>query len=176
MVITNVALNKQDKAGLVTFAEKMNTFLPAERNNVQMEAVLEALYKEQTNFLDADYEALYAHIRNKIKQRSLLVLFTNFESQYALERQLPYLRKIAHHHLLMVVFFENTEIKKMLYNDAATTEDIYIQVIAEKFAYEKKLMVKELQKCGILTLLTTPEQLTVNTLNKYLEIKSRQAI
>jgi uncharacterized protein (DUF58 family) len=176
LVITNVALHKQDKAGLVTFAEKMNTFLPAERNNVQMEAVLESLYKEQTNFLDADYEALYAHIRNKIKQRSLLVLFTNFESQYALERQLPYLKKIAHHHLLMVVIFENTEIKKMLHNNAVTTEDIYIQVIAEKFSYEKRLLVKELQKSGILTLLTSPEQLTVNALNKYLEIKSRQAI
>lgn len=176
LVITNVALNKQDKAGLITFAEKMNTFLPANRTNVQMEAVLEALYKEQTNFLDANYESLYTLVRNKIKQRSLLVLFTNFESQYALERQLPYLKKIAHHHLLLVVLFENTEIKKMLQSSASNTEEIYMQVIAEKFAYEKRLIVKELQKNGILTLLTTPEHLTVNAVNKYLEIKSRQAI
>lgn len=176
LVITNVALNKQDKAGLITFAEKMNTFLPANRTNVQMEAVLEALYKEQTNFLDANYESLYTLVRNKIKQRSLLVLFTNFESQYALERQLPYLKKIAHHHLLLVVLFENTEIKKMLQSSATNTEEIYMQVIAEKFAYEKRLIVKELQKNGILTLLTTPEHLTVNAVNKYLEIKSRQAI
>ncbi len=176
LVITNVALHKQDKAGLITFAEKMNTFLPANRTNVQMEAVLETLHKEQTNFFDADYEALYALVRNKIKQRSLLVLFTNFESQYALERQLPYLKKIAHHHLLLVVLFENTEIKTMLQSTAANTEEIYMQVIAEKFSYEKRLIVKELQKNGILTLLTTPENLTVNAVNKYLEIKSRQAI
>jgi uncharacterized protein (DUF58 family) len=176
LVITNVALHKQDKVGLITFAEKMNSFLPANRNNVQMEAVLETLYKEQTNFFDADYEALYALVRNKIKQRSLLVLFTNFESQYALERQLSYIKKIAHHHLLLVVLFENTEIKKMLYRPATNTEEIYMQVIAEKFSYEKRLIVKELQKNGILTLLTTPENLTVNAVNKYLEIKSRQAI
>ena len=141
-----------------------------------MEAVLETLYNQKTKFFDADYEALYARIQNKIKQRSLLVLFTNFESLYALQRQLPYLRKIAHHHLLMVVFFENTEIKKLLQEDAKDTEGIYIQTIADKFAYEKKLLVKELQKFGILTLLTTPEQLTINTINKYLEVKSRQAI
>jgi len=176
LVLTNVALNKHDRAGLVTFAEKIDSFLPAERNNLQMEAVLETLYNQKTKFFDADYEALYARIRNKIKQRSLLVLFTNFESLYALQRQLPYLRKIAHHHLLMVVFFENTEIKKLLQEDAKDTEGIYIQTIADKFAYEKKLLVKELQKFGILTLLTTPEQLTVNTINKYLEVKSRQAI
>jgi len=176
LVLTNVALQKQDKAGLITFAEKMDTFLAAERYSMQMENVLEALYNQQTKFLDADYENLYSHIRSKIKQRSLLILFTNFESQYALERQLPYLRKIAHHHLLVVVMFENTEIKSLLASDVENTEDVYIKTIADKFAYEKRLIAKELQKYGIVTILTTPEQLTVTTVNKYLEIKSRQAI
>ena len=176
LVLTNVALHKQDKAGLITFAERVDTFLPAEKKNIQMENVLEALYKQQTNFFDADYEALYAQVRNKIKQRSLLVLFTNFESLYSLERQLPYLRKIAHHHLLLVVIFENTEVKSLLQKPAKNTEEIYIQTIAEKFSYEKRLLVKEMQKYGILTLLTTPQQLTVNAVNKYLEVKLRQAI
>jgi uncharacterized protein (DUF58 family) len=126
--------------------------------------------------LDADYEGLYAHIRHKIKQRSLLILFTNFESQYALERQLPYLKKIAHHHLLMVVIFENTELKKVVHTKAENTEEVYMQVIAEKFSYEKRLIVKELQKAGILTLLTTPELLTIDAVNKYIEVKTRQAI
>ena len=154
----------------------VDTFLPAEKKNIQMENVLEALYKQQTNFFDADYEALYAQVRNKIKQRSLLVLFTNFESLYSLERQLPYLRKIAHHHLLLVVIFENTEVKSLLHKPAKNTEEIYIQTIAEKFSYEKRLLIKEMQKYGILTLLTTPQQLTVNAVNKYLEVKLRQAI
>lgn len=176
LILSNVALQKQDKVGLISFAEKMNTFLLAERYNVQMENILNSLYKEKTNFLDADYENLYSHVRQKIKHRSLLVLFTNFESKYALERQLPYLKKIAHHHLLLVVIFENTEIKKKLQEDAKNTEEIYIQVIAEKYDYEKRLIVKELQKHGILAILTTPENLTINAVNKYLEIKSRQAI
>lgn len=176
LVIANVALNKQDKVGLISFAEKLDTFLPANKTNTQMQVFLDTLYNEQTRFLDANYESLYAHVRNKIKQRSFLLLFTNFESQYALERQLPYLKKIAHHHLLMVVIFENTEIKKMIQQEANNVEEIYIQVIAEKFNYEKRLIVKELQKAGILTILTTPEHLTIDTVNKYLEIKSRQAI
>jgi hypothetical protein len=47
---------------------------------------------------------------------------------------------------------------------------------AEKFAYEKRLMVKELHKNGIPSILTTPENLTVNTFNKYLELKTRMSI
>jgi hypothetical protein len=59
---------------------------------------------------------------------------------------------------------------------ASTTEDIYIKTIAEKYLFEKKLIAKELQKYGIITVLTTPQKLTINSLNKYLEIKNRQSL
>jgi len=176
LVLTNIALHRQDKAGLLTFAQKIDTYLPPERKSMQMESVLETLYKQQTNFADADYEALYAYVRNRIKQRSLLVLFTNFESLYSLQRQMPYLRMISHYHLLLVVFFENTEVKQLLNAPAANTEEIYIQTIAEKFSFEKRQMVKELNLQGILTMLTPPQQLTVNAINKYLEIKAKQML
>jgi len=42
--------------------------------------------------------------------------------------------------------------------------------------FEKKMMVKELMHHGIMALLTPPEQLTVQTVNKYVELKTRQAI
>jgi uncharacterized protein (DUF58 family) len=154
----------------------MDTFIPADRKPMQMEALMQQLYKQETQFKDADYEGLYAQVRNKIKQRSLLILFTNFESEYSLQRQLPYLKRIASYHLLLVVFFENTEIKKLLNKNAANTEEIYVQTIADKFLYEKKLMLKELRYNGIMATITTPAELTVNTINKYLEIKARQEL
>jgi uncharacterized protein (DUF58 family) len=111
LVLTNVALMRQDRAGLITFAEKIDTFLPADKKPAQLNLVLESLYKQETNFLENDFEKLFSVIRNRITQRSLLVLFTNFESLETLQREMPSLKKIAHYHLLMVVFFENTELK-----------------------------------------------------------------
>ena len=176
LVLTNVALMRQDKAGLVTFSNKIGTFLPADRKGTQMETILESLYNEQTQFLETDYENLYAHVRNKIKNRSLMVLFTNFESIPGFQRQLPYLRQISRHHLLLVVFFENTELRSLREKTAGNLEEIYIKTIADKFAFEKRLIVKELQQHGILTLLTSPQNVTVGAINKYLELKSRHAI
>ena len=137
---------------------------------------MQLLYNQQTAFLESDFEMLYMQIRNRIKQRSLLVLFTNFESLSGLHRQLNYLRSIAKHHLLMVVFFENTELHQLSRLDAGNIEEVYIKTVAEKFAFEKRLIVKELKNHGILSILTAPEQLTINTVNKYLELKARQAI
>ena len=141
-----------------------------------MSHLLETLYKQETKFLEADFEKLFSVIRNRISNRSLLILFTNFESVESLQREMPALKRMARYHLLLIVFFENTELKAITEKKATKLEDIYIKTIAEKFAFEKKLMVKELHMNGILSILTTPENLTVNTVNKYLELKTRMSI
>jgi len=176
LVLSNVALLKQDKAGLISFAEDIGNFLPASGKAAQMNSILEILYRQKTRYLESDFEKLYTLIRLRITQRSLIVLFTNFESLTALHRQLPYMRKIAQNHLLMVVFFENTELTDRMARPAVDLEEVYIQTIAAKFAFEKKLIARELQHYGIISILTPPEELTVNTVNKYLELKARQAI
>lgn len=176
LVLANVCLQKQDRVGLMTFANKMGSLLAADRKPIQRENILQLLYNQETAFLESDYEMLYMQIRNRIKHRSLIVLYTNFESLSGLNRQLNYLRSIAKHHLLMVVFFENTELHTLSHLDAKNIEEVYIKTIAEKFEFEKRLIVKELKKHGILSVLTAPEQLTINAVNKYLELKARQAI
>ena len=57
--------------------------------------------------------------------------------------------------------------------EAEDLQTIYHKTIAEKFSLEKRLIQKELQKYGIQTILTKPENLTINTINKYLEIKAK---
>jgi uncharacterized protein (DUF58 family) len=176
LVISNVALQKQDKAGLITFAQNLDAFLPADKKPTQINLILETLYKQETTFLEPDFEKLFSIVRNRISHRSLLVLFTNFESIESLQRELPFLKRLAHYHLLMVVFFENTELKTLTESPATTTEDIYIKTIADKYRHEKKLIAKELQAQGIIAVLSTPQMLTINALNKYLELKNRQSI
>ena len=175
LVLSNVCLQKQDKVGLITFSNKPGTILAADRKPLQKASILQLLYNQETNFLESDYEMLYLQIRNRIKQRSLLILYTNFESLGGLKRQLGYLKSIAKHHLLLVVFFENTELRQLSAVNASSIEEVYIKTIAEKFAFEKRLIVKELFNNGILSVLTSPENLTINTINKYLELKARQA-
>ncbi len=176
LVLSNIALMRQDKAGLITFAENIDAFLPADKKPGQLNILIETLYKQETNFLEPDFEKLFSVIRNSITRRSLLILFTNFESTESLQRELASLKRIAHYHLLMVVFFENTELKKLTEAKADSIEDIYIKTIAEKYTLEKRLMVKELRKAGIVAVLTTPQNLTINSINKYLELKNRQSI
>lgn len=173
LVISNIVLKKHDKAGMLSFSKKIKNMVVAERRSGQMQLILEALYNVKTDYFESDFGRLYTNIKRHITHRSLLLMYTNFGTLDALNRQLPYLKAIAKHHLLVVVFFKNTEIDKLVNSKAETIQAVYDKVIAEKFDFEKRLIVNELKKFGIHAILTTPENLTVDTINKYLEIKSR---
>lgn len=173
LVLSNVILKKHDKAGIVAFSKKVENRVVAEKRQSQMQLILENLYKIKTDFFESDFSRLYVDIKNKINQRSLLILYTNFETLDGLHRQLPYLKGMAKNHLLLIVFFNNTELNELIDKKANNVQEIYDKVIAEKFAFEKRLIVNELRKYGIYSVLTQPENLTLDVINKYLEIKAR---
>lgn len=173
LVLSNVILKRQDKAGLFSFSKKVENRVFAERRASQMQKILEALYNVKTDFFESDYSRLYVDIKKNINQRSLIILYTNFETMDGLNRQLPYLKAIAKSHLLVVIFFSNTELNGIINQKTTTIQEVYDKVIAEKFMFEKRLIVNELKKYGIHSVLTQPENLTLDAINKYLEIKSR---
>lgn len=176
LVISNIALLKHDKAGLITFTEQINSMIPAERKSGTITKISKILYNQSTHFLESNFELLYTTVRSKIKQRSLLLLFTNFESLFSMERYLYLLQSLNKNHLLVVIFFENTEVISYLKKPVHNTEDIYMKTISEKLIHDKKHIVKYLEKYGIHSILTEPKNLTVDTINKYLQLKSIGAI
>jgi uncharacterized protein (DUF58 family) len=173
LAISNIALRKHDKAGLMQFSSKTSSIIPAERSRTQMKRLLESLYSVKVADSEPNYELLYTRIRSGISQRSLLFLYTNFESAYALERALPLLRRINKAHLLVVIFFENTEVARITNNDVRSLEEIYVQTIARKHIGVKLQLAQTLRQHGIQTVYTRPEDLSVQVVNKYLELKSR---
>ncbi len=173
LVISSVVVRRHDKAGIFSFSKKAENFVVAERRNSQMNLIQESLYNIKTDYSESDFGNLYSLIKRKITTRSLLLLYTNFASLDAVHRQLSYLRAINKSHLLVVVFFKNTELELLKTETATTVQEIFDKTIAEKFSYDKKLIAAELNKYGIQTILTSPQNLTIDSINKYLEIKAK---
>ncbi len=173
MALSHIILKKGDKSGMMTFSRKTENKIAAENKSGQLRKISEALYNVQTSFDESDFSRLYQDVKFSMGQRSLILLFTNFETLDAVNRQMKYLRGIAKNHLLVVVFFKNFELQQLIHTPPQHIQQVYDQIIAEKFEYEKKLIIQELRKYGIYTIYTLPEHLNVEVINKYLEIKAR---
>jgi uncharacterized protein (DUF58 family) len=173
LAFSNVAIKKNDKVGMMDFSNEIGKIISAQHKKTHLNTISERLYNIETDFLVSDFSMLYTYVKRKINQRSLLMLYTNFEHIAAMRRELPYLRAIAKKHMLVVIFFENTELDKLQHIKTNELRDVYEKTIAGSFAYDKRLMVDELNRNGIQTILTKPKDLSINTINKYLEIKAK---
>ena len=93
-----------------------------------------------------------------------------------MRRSLPMLRRLNQKHVLVVVFFQNNDLAELMYQPAKTVREVYQGVVAEGMIAQKYRISEELQRNGIQTILTNPEHLSINTINKYLEIKAKGMI
>ena len=173
LVLSYVAMRKEDQAGLITFADHIDTMLPASRHSGHMQRILETLYAQQTDYGETDFSSLCVHVNKHVLRTSLLIVYTNFIGMVALQRQLPFLQQLSRRHRVLVVFFEDVELAEYAATPAVSKEDECRHVMAEKYIYEKQLMVSKLRENGIYALLTAPNHLNVDIVNKYLEMKSQ---
>ncbi|MDX1445818.1 DUF58 domain-containing protein [Lishizhenia sp.] len=176
LVFSNIALRKGDKKGVITYADKIGTKLAAEGGRAHLKRIMEVLYNQRTQFKEANFPLLYQSLRSSVKVRSLLMLYTNFETEQAMHRALPLLRKLNAKHLLVVVFFENTQLRESIVKPPENMRDIYVGAVAETTVNVKRKIALELNRNGIQTILTKPEELNVKTINKYLSLKSKGMI
>jgi len=173
LVLANVTLNKQEKAGIITFNKTIEKHVVADRKNHQMNMILESLYAIKTDYKETDFGRLYSYTKKKLTQRSLLFIYSNFESLDALERQIQYLRLIKKNHVLVLIMFKNSELNDYIHQKPKNTLAIYRKTIAEKMNFDKELIIQRLHQSGIHTIYTEPNELTVNAINKYLELKAK---
>jgi uncharacterized protein (DUF58 family) len=173
LVLSYVALHRDDKAGVITFADKFSDFVKPDRGPAQMNDILECLYQQTTDFAESDYSTLVVNTNHLVGRRSLLILYTNFFDYNGMLRQLPYLRQLNSRHRLLVVFFIDEERRDFINQQPHSIREYYEHSIAAKIDHEQTLIINTLRQFGINSLLTSPQNLSVNVINRYLEMKSR---
>jgi len=173
LALSNILIKNGDKAGLITFADKIGTKIPATKTKLQMQLIMDALYNQTTLFNDPNYELMAQSIRQTVKIRSLIMLFTNFETEEAFNRALPTLIQINQKHVVVIVMFQNSDIELLAFKPPTTIRHVYQNIVAEQMITLKDKLVRRLQQNKIQTILTTPHDLSINAINKYLELKAK---
>jgi uncharacterized protein (DUF58 family) len=172
LVLSYIAMHKEDKAGVITFERQFDTFVRPERSNSHMQKILDNLYHQETTFGESDFSSLCVNVGRFVTKRSLLIIYTNFFGQNSLMRQLTYLKQLTNNHVVLVVFFEDTELDAYSREPSHDMQDYYCHAVAQNVEYEKHAVVTTLRQNGIYALLTKPENLTISVINRYLEMKA----
>jgi len=174
LVLSNIVLKRMDRIGLITIGSTIDTWIKQHNRKSQLLSISDALYAESTSYGETDIKNLYFFVRQRISRRSCFFLYTNFEHRYDMERALPYLIKLNRLHVLVVIIFTNRGLYELGIKPAQEYNDIYTNTIAMNKVVEKEKIANQLSTYGIKVITTLPEDLNINVINKYLELKARR--
>ena len=171
LALLNVALIRGDRVGLVGFDRRVHSRLSPGSRPEQLRRLLELLYGQRPTDYEPDYDALGQYVQRFVKGRSLLMLYTNFDTVVSLERNLPALRRLSRQHLLVVVLFVNAEVSALADGASQNLEDAYLATVAAEYEASRVQIASTLTQNGILVLRTRPEELTAAAVTNYLAVK-----
>lgn len=176
LMLAHVASRGGDQVGLVGFDTAVRAFVRPVSGPHATSRLIRAAYDLHPRLVESDYDAAFAQVAIRQRQRSLLVLFTQVNDNTVARTLLAQTRALLRLHLPLIVLFRDTDIDALLENPAKTDLDLYRQGAAAELARWRSALIGDLKSAGALVLDVAPHKLTGHLINTYLQIKARHLL
>ncbi len=162
-----------DRVGLLLFSSEIEGYLPPGRGKAQVFRLLRELYRAEPKMIEPDYAGAFHYLNMRSRRRTLVVVFTDIVDPAVSEDLVAQMRALFPAHLPLCVTMKDASLAAMATQEAVAPPSIYERAVAIKTLREREEALAILRNGGVLVLDTRPEDLTVDLVNRYLEVKAR---
>lgn len=173
LMLAYLGTERDDMVGLLVFGRDVERYLPPRKGHRQFLAILEALYSIEGRVEEPDYDRALRYLATKLPKRALVAVFTELQGKEPSHRLLATLSAMAPRHLPLVITQRNRDVEALSRIPVGKEADVYESAVAESILADKASALRLLQARGVMVLDVFPEELTVASVNRYLEIKAR---
>ncbi len=171
-----VAIRNGDRVGLALFSDGVKHFLPPAAGRGQYRRIVRALYSAEPTLSFVDYAALFRELTLHVRRRSLVVLFTDlFDEAQAAALTGP-IQRMAKHHVPLCVALRDPALERIATARPTSADAVYPQAVAQEVLEERERLCATIARQGVQFLDTVPAALTIDTVNRYLDIKGRRLL
>lgn len=171
-LLTDVAIKKGDNTGLLVFDSCVRRFVKPGKGQGQFQLIAENLYNVEENLVTADYKGALEYLNRYQKRRSLLCIFTElFNTDEALSLANA-LKGLAQRHMPLIITIKDMRLYEIADSQVKDSNDVYMKAAAIKLIREREKIQKIFQSVGIPSLDVPPDKLSIEVVNKYLNIKA----
>jgi len=168
-----VAAAGGDNVGLVAFSRRVVSYLPPSRGRDQINRLMEALYSLEPQMIEPSYKRAFNFFGANCKRRSLVVILTDLVDRDASAELLAHTSQLIPRHLPLIITIGDTDLREMVRAQPATSGDVYRQAVAEEILRQREEALMRIRHAGGLALDVPAGRLSLELVNKYLEVKER---
>ncbi|HIE50959.1 MAG TPA: DUF58 domain-containing protein [Armatimonadetes bacterium] len=176
VLLAYVASLWNDRVGLLAFADDIVGYLPFGKGRFQAARVLEFLYPLEARSVETDYRRAFAYLNALCRRRSLVIVFTDLIDPDSSSLLITHLRPLARQHLVLCVALSDYELDEILHTVPREPRDLYEQAVALSLQQDRAQALAALRAGGIRTLNASPQDLSVQVVNRYLALKRKGAV
>jgi uncharacterized protein (DUF58 family) len=177
-LILGLAAEQQgDLFGLLTFSDRIGTFVRAKNGKAHYSACRDALYTLGSQIVTPDFDEVCSFIRMRLRRRALLVFLTSLDDPVVAESFVRNMDLIRHQHLILVNMLQPPDVAPVFTNpNVQTVDDLYQQLGGHLLWQKLRELEKTLQRRGVRFSLLENERLSAELVSQYLSVKQRQLI
>jgi uncharacterized protein (DUF58 family) len=171
--IAYVAVAGGDNVGLIAFARKIVSYLPPRKGRDQVNRLMEALYHLEPQMIEPSYTRAFNFFGASYHRRSLVVILTDLVDRDASAELLAHTSKLVPRHLPLIITIGDTDLREFVTTKPEAVADVYRQAIAEEVLRQREEALARIRQAGGLALDVPAARLSIELVNKYMEVKER---
>ena len=165
-----------DKVGLFAFDARPRLYLPPEPGRAAFTRIRSHSAELEYKGVEANHTLAIAHLHQKLKRRSLIVIFSDFVDSTTAELLVENVAVLNKLHVIIFVTLGDPALRDVAAKAATTLADVALAVSAEQFLKERRLVLERLSRIGVMCIEADPRQITPQLISTYLTIKARELI
>ena len=170
LLLSHVALRQGDAVGLMTFSGH-ERWIPPRKSMASVNSILNSIYDLQPSLVSPDYTRAATQLMTRQKRRALIILITNLRDEDT-DELLPALHMMRKRHLVMLASMQESVINNMLDKPVLGFDAALDHAAAQHYLGYRRDAHRKVMSEGILHLDVIPQELPINIVNRYLEVKS----
>ena len=170
LLLSHVALRQGDAVGLMTFSGDDRWVAPR-KSMASVNGILNSIYDLQPSLLSPDYTRAAIQLMTRQKRRALVVLITNLRDEDT-DELLPALHIMRKRHLVLLASMQESAINQLLNKPVVGFESALSHASAQHYLAYRRDAHQKIEGNGVLYLDVVPQDLPINIVNRYLDVKS----
>ncbi|WP_352419002.1 DUF58 domain-containing protein [Proteiniborus sp.] len=173
LLLCDIVNQNGDQSGLMAFNTEIEAFIPPGKGSGHRNRLMEALYHIEHSKATSNHEEAFFFFKGKERRRSLICLFTDFDTIEEAEDMIRVLPAISKNNIVIMVLINDEKLENIASMSVKKEEDAYIKSVAIEMLKDRKKLISILNTKGIMCIECKPEKITSDVINKYIYVKNR---
>jgi uncharacterized protein (DUF58 family) len=177
-LVLGMAADRQgDLFGLLSFTDKVERFVRARNGKSHYNTCRDALYTLQPQTVTPDFDELFSFIRLRLRRRALVICLTSLDDPSLADSFVKSIELIRKQHVVLVNMVRQPETAQLFTESSPESNDDLYRKLGGHLRWNRlRQLEKVLQRRGVRLSQVEHEQLSVELVSQYLNVKQRQLL